>query len=349
MTSTELPPTRIQPGRNRAGGNRQRRTLAPIVLAAVAALTAGCVVPAPAPPSDAVTNFHMPLPGRASVVPQSDPIPPEVRMCPESLFPTPLPEPGQMPEGSTMARIVARGRVVVGLDIGSNLLSFREPVTGTINGFDVAIAREVAAAMFGSSDALTFRILTSDQRVSALENGTVDMVIKSMSATCERAKKVAFSATYFIAQQRILASRGAAINTVADLSGRRVCEARGTTSLQRVRRQVPSAQVISVDSWSDCLVMLQQSQADAISTDDAILAGLADQDPNLTITGPSMGQEFYAVGINKSQPDLVRFVNAVLFRMSQDGTWLRLYQQWFGGALGPVWSAPAAQYRSTAS
>jgi polar amino acid transport system substrate-binding protein len=332
----------LPPGSHLSRISRAGRLTAAIIT--VAAVTAGCVVPAPEPPSDAVSGFALPLPGHASAVP-AEPAPPEVQMCPTSLLPMALPAPRQMPFGSTMATIVSRGKLVVGLDIGSNLLSFREPITGVINGFDVGIAREIATAMLGSPDAITFRILGDDQRISALQDGSVDLVVKTMSATCDRAQQVAFSATYFIAQQRILSPRGSNINTVTDLSGRRVCAVRGTTSMQRLRRQIPSANLIAVDSWSDCLVMLQQSQADALSTDDAVLAGLAAQDPNLTITGPSMGADYYAVGINKNNTDLVRFVNAVLFQMSQDGSWMRLYQQWFGDTLGPVWSAPAAQYR----
>ncbi|WP_082789288.1 glutamate ABC transporter substrate-binding protein [Tsukamurella pseudospumae] len=322
-----------------------RRLLGGIALGtAVALASTGCVVSAPEAPGDAVTAYSQPVPGSGSVVPTDAPIPAEVSMCPGTLAPSGLPPAGQMVPGTTMATIHDRGRLIVGIDIGSNLLSFRDPITGEIKGFDADIAHQIAAAIFGDPNRIHFRILSTADRQKALEDGTVDIVVKTMSATCDRARTVAFSATYFIAQQRILAPRGAPINTVGDLSGRRVCEVRGTTSLDRVRRLVPSASVVAADSWSDCLVMLQQSQVDAVSTDDAILAGLGQQDPNLTLTGPSMGLEYYAVGIGKNRPDLVRFINGVLLRMAFDGTWMRLYNQWFAPSLGQVWSAPAARY-----
>ncbi|WP_040766069.1 transporter substrate-binding domain-containing protein [Tsukamurella sp. 1534] len=322
-----------------------RRIAGGVALALSVALGAtGCVVSAPEAPGDAVTAFPQPVPGSGAAVPGDAPIPAEVSMCPGTLSPAAVPPAGQMPPESTMADIASRGRLVVGIDIGSNLLSFRDPISGEVKGFDADIARRIAAAIFGDPNRVQFRILSTADRQKALEEGTVDVVVKTMSATCERAKSVAFSATYFIAQQRILAPRGTAINTVGDLSGRRICEVRGTTSLDRVRRAVPSASVIATDSWSDCLVMLQQAQVDAVSTDDAILAGLESQDPNLQVTGPSMGLEYYAVGIGKNRPDLVRFVNGVLLRMAFDGTWMQLYNEWFRPSLGPVWSAPAAQY-----
>ena len=64
--------------------------------------------------------------------------------------------------------------------------------------------------------------------------------------------------------------------------------------------------------WTDCLVLLQQGQVAAISTDDSILAGLAAQDPWTKIVGPRFSSEPYGLAISKQHPDFVRFVNAVL-------------------------------------
>ena len=96
-------------------------------------------------------------------------------------------------------------------------------------------------------------------------------------------------------------------------------------------------------TWTDCLVMLQQGQVDAISTDDAVLAGLAAQDPNVEVVGPSMGVEPYGVGIKKENSDLVRFVNGVLEQMRDDGTWERLYDARLR-SLGPSPGPPTARY-----
>ena len=73
--------------------------------------------------------------------------------------------------------------------------------------------------------------------------------------------------------------------------------------------------------------MLQQGQVDAISTDDAVLSGLAKQDPNVEVVGASMGVEPYGIGVKKENEDLVRFVNGVLEQMRADGTWQRLYDR----------------------
>ena len=99
----------------------------------------------------------------------------------------------------------------------------------------------------------------------------------------------------------------------------------GTTSLKALLALDSKPTVFAVTSWTDCLVMLQQGQVDAISTDDAVLAGLAAQDPNVEVVGDSIAVEPYGIGIKKENEDLVRFVNGVLDEMRADGTWNGLY------------------------
>ncbi|HET7015390.1 MAG TPA: hypothetical protein VFI65_15845 [Streptosporangiaceae bacterium] len=76
----------------------------------------------------------------------------------------PLPTPGHMPAGSTMAAIYKRGYLIVGVDQSIPLLSFRDPATGEIDGFDVAIARQAAKAIFGNEHAVKLVAITSAQQ-----------------------------------------------------------------------------------------------------------------------------------------------------------------------------------------
>ena len=253
------------------------------------------------------------------------------------------PFPTEAEADDAVENIKGRGRLIVGLDIGSNLFSFRDPITGEITGFDVDIAGEVARDIFGTPSQVEYRILSSADRVTALQNNQVDIVVKTMSITCERKKLVNFSTVYLVANQRILAPRDSTIRQAADLSGRRVCAVKGTTSLQRIQEINPSPIVIEVVTWADCLVALQQRQVDAVSTDDSILAGLVAQDPYLHIVGPSMNEEPYGIGINLENTGLVRFVNGTLDRIRRDGTWSTLYRKWLT-VLGPPPAPPVPRY-----
>lgn len=255
-----------------------------------------------------------------------------------------LPPAGLMPPGSTMQRIVNRGRLIAGVDQNTYLFGFRNSFSGEIEGFDIDVVRRIAQAIFGSPNRVQFTVLTSADRIPALQRGDVDLVVRTMTITCERLRSVSFSTVYYSAGQRVMVRRRSTIGGVGDLAGKKVCVAKGSTSLDNIARAAPRAAPVAVDNWTDCLVMLQQDQVDAISTDDAILAGLAAQDPNTEVVGLRFTDEPYGVAMPEAEADLVRFVNAVLERMRADGTWAAGYQRWLGDRLGPA-IAPPARYR----
>ncbi|MDV7245996.1 MULTISPECIES: glutamate ABC transporter substrate-binding protein [Rhodococcus] len=329
----------------------RRRAFRPhlLVCACATVLFAGCATPQPLSPIPGGDYAEFPLSDGAQILPPSgiapaEPPTPDTCGALASLRPGPAVPPGTRPPDSAVADILARGRLVVGLDQNTNLFSFRDPTTGTLMGFDVDVAKEVARDLFGDPSKVEYRLLTFGSRFDALENDEVDLVVKGTTITCERAERVAFSTVYFQAYQRLLVPKGSGIEGPADLAGKRVCTATETTSLATVQRVQPEATIVAVPDWDDCLVVLQQRHADAASTDDSILAGLAAQDPNLEIVGPPLESEPYGIGVNKSHEDLVRFVNGTLDRMRADGTWMALYDRWLT-VLGPVPGPPAPTYR----
>ncbi|MGB2921348.1 MAG: glutamate ABC transporter substrate-binding protein [Mycobacterium sp.] len=311
-------------------------------LLATALLLSGCAEAAPMAPTPGVT-LAPPTPAGLEELPPEPARAPaaDADACNVTASLRPFDTEAEAEEA--VANIRGRGRLVVGLDIGSNLFSFRDPITGEITGFDVDIAGEIARDIFGTPSQVEYRILSSADRVDALQNNEVDVVVKTMTITCDRKEQVNFSTVYLTADQRILAPRDSPIRTPADLSGKRVCVAKGTTSLQRIQEISPPPIVVGAVTWADCLVALQQRQVDAVSTDDSILAGLVAQDPYLHIVGPSLSEEPYGIGINKENTGLVRFVNGTLERIRRDGTWNTLYRKWLT-VLGPAPQAPPARY-----
>jgi polar amino acid transport system substrate-binding protein len=312
------------------------------VLLAATALLSGCGQAASVVPTPGVTLAPPTPAGIKELAPQPVQLPiPDADTCNRTASLRPFPTKAQAQAAVTNIR--NRGRLIVGLDIGSNLFSFRAPITGEITGFDVDIAGEVARDIFGTPSQVEYRILSSADRIAALQNNQVDIVVKTMSITCDRKKLVNFSTVYLNANQRILAPRDSTISQPADLSGKRVCVVKGTTSLQRVQQISPAPIIVEAVTWADCLVALQQRQADAVSTDDTILAGLVAQDPYLHIVGPSLDVEPYGIGINLQNTGLVRFVNGTLDRIRRDGTWNTLYRKWLT-VLGPAPAPPVARY-----
>src|SRR4029078_8302928 len=100
--------------------------------------------------------------------------------------------------------------------------------TREITGVAVDIAGEIARDICGSPSQVEYRILSSADRVAALQNNQVDVVVKTMTFPCDGKKLVALSTVYLNATQRIPASRDSTISQPSDWSGKRVCVAKGT-------------------------------------------------------------------------------------------------------------------------
>ncbi len=92
-----------------------------------------------------------------------------------------------------MARILHRGRLIVGADQDAYLMSYRDPASGQLAGFEIDLARQMAQAIFGWPDAVQFLTINAADRIPMILGGAVDQVIRRVTITCERLQQVAFS------------------------------------------------------------------------------------------------------------------------------------------------------------
>jgi polar amino acid transport system substrate-binding protein len=262
----------------------------------------------------------------------------------DSLRPTgSMPAPGAMPQGSTMATIAARGRLIAGVDQGKYRVGYRNPITGGLEGSDIDVVHQIAAAIFGDPDRVQFVVLDIADRVGAIERGQVDVVVNSFTVTCERQRKVEFSTAYLTASQRVLVPTASGVTEIEKLAGARVCTSSGSTT-ETVLRAMPGLDVVTLPGIPDCMVELQRGRVAAVSSDDVILAGLAAQDPQTKVVGRALASARYAIGMSPGAPDLVRFVNAVLEHARSDGSLAASDQRWLT-ALNPVPQPAPARYR----
>jgi polar amino acid transport system substrate-binding protein len=247
--------------------------------------------------------------------------------------------PPQVTPGSFMARIRERGYLIAGVDQNTYPFGFFNPRDGQIEGFDIDMIQAVARAIFGEVK-VYYKPISDNQRIPDIQNGSVDIVAHTMSITCNRLKHVSFSSVYFDAHQRVLVLKNSTADNLADLRGQKVCATSGSTSIAKI--VAAKAILVPVTYWTDCLVLLQQGDVAAISTDDCILKGLASQDPWSELIGPPLANEPYGLAINKQHRDFVAFVNAVLEQLRTNGQWSASYAHWIGT---PVPAPPPAQYR----
>jgi polar amino acid transport system substrate-binding protein len=293
----------------------------PLPGSTTAAATPGAAAPAPAAAPDTSCN------PRASLRPTGS-----------------LPQPGHMPAGSYLAEIQKRGRLILGTSQDTLLFSSRNPFTGKVEGFDVDMGRQIAQAIFGDPNKIQIKVIGYDKRVSSAKDGSVDIVADTMTANCARWKDVNFSSIYYEAGQKVLVSSDSAAKSIDDLGGKKVCAAAGSTSFDNIGKVKSKPVPVAKAAFGDCLVAFQQNEVDAISTDDTILAGMAAQDPYAKVVGEKFTQEPYGMAMSPDHPEFTRFVNAVLEKNRENGTWTATYKKW-QGAFGAPPAPPAAEYR----
>lgn len=222
-----------------------------------------------------------------------------------------------------IADILDRGNLRVGVDQTTYLMGYRDPQTGRLDGFDIRIAKELAQDLLGDPDAVHFQVMSSEERIDAVVDGDVDVVVRTMTVNCQRREHVDFSTEYYRAGQKVLVPDSAA-DDVADLAGEKLCSSPGSTSLRRIS-EVYDAVPVSAPNWADCMILMQQGHVAGMTTDDTILAGMAAQDPNTKVIGDRVSEEPYGVAVHKDHVSLTRFVNHTLERIRDDGTWQDIY------------------------
>ncbi|MBL7501215.1 transporter substrate-binding domain-containing protein [Frankia sp. CNm7] len=297
----------------------------------------------------------------------------------------PNPPPGAFRAGSTMKRIVDRGYLNVAIVTDAPPVGSMNWRKLELEGFDVDVAKTIAKALFGSAEAerIHFQPVQTNQRNALIMDDAdpahpdadtatdsrsgIDIVVATYTITCQRKEKILFSGAYFESGFQLLVPKDAGFDSIDDFVGFTVCSTDGSTSIEKLRQAAawagrrtaaaaPSGSpargltVIGRPRAADCLVAVQQGDADAVATDNVILAGMARQDEYLRVESEAFNEVFgteletlaepYGVALWRSgdqaqDDEFVRFVNGALRDWMAGGGWADSYDHWFRDALGP--------------
>ena len=243
----------------------------------------------------------------------------------------------QFPADTTMGKLQRRGEIRIGVKFDVPPFGFKNPQSGQIEGFDVDMGKAVADALGVRP---RFIEAISDNRVPFLKRGTVDLILSTMTINGERDREIDFSEPYYVARGRILVKKGSDVRGLEDLAGNQVCTALGSTYEETLRKRARDADLKLVDSYSECLELIQNGAVDAVSTDDVILTGMIIQDRSLQMVGSQLTTEPYGAGIKEGDKEFQRFVSDVLEKVQADGRWAGAYEKWVGRYTGQKQDPP---------
>jgi glutamate transport system substrate-binding protein len=267
----------------------------------------------------------------------------------ESSAPAPSAAAGVAVEGSpTFAAMQQRGRVVMGVRADQPGLGFQDATTGQYTGFDVEIARLVAAQLGFGADKLDYKVVPSAAREDTIERGEIDYMVGTYTINDNRKQRVSFAGPYYVAGQSLLVrSDETAITGKDTLKGKKVCSVTGSTPIQRVKDQqlTEPENVVEFQNYSQCVDQLLSKQVDVVTTDDAILKGFAAQQPDkLKVVGDNFSTEPYGIGLKKDDSALRNKINDILQAAETDGTWKKIYDSTLGKSGSPADPPPLQRY-----
>lgn len=216
-------------------------------------------------------------------------------------------------EGSpTFDAISSRGSVIVGVKEDQPNLGFLDATTNERTGFDVDIARWIAASLGYDESGIEYKAIASANREQAIVNGEIDYYVGTYSITDKRKEQIDFAGPYFITGQGLLVrADDDTISSEADLNAdTTVCSATGSTPIQNIRENYPEVETVEFDLYSACVEALINGDVDAVTTDQAILIGYAAlYSGEIKVVGEPFTEERYGVGLAKGDDALRAHIN----------------------------------------
>ncbi len=235
-----------------------------------------------------------------------------------------------MPAGAdTLADVKKKGVLVAGVKDSTPGFGFIDQKTREIVGYDVDFVKAIAKRL---GVKLELKPVTSASRMPQLMAGNIDIIAATMTNTAERAKQIDFSYTYFLTGQKFLGKKGS-VKTLAELDGKRIGTAKGSTSEQNAKKALPKATILSFDDYPQAFLAFRQGKVFAITTDESILANILSKAPdkeNYEIPDIRISDEPYGLGIRKGDKAFLDFVNKALLDMEKTGEAKALFEKWFG-------------------
>ncbi|WP_294365270.1 MULTISPECIES: transporter substrate-binding domain-containing protein [Pseudacidovorax] len=244
-----------------------------------------------------------------------------------------------VPEGGTFAKARAAGTITMGVRESSPPLSYS--IGSTYVGYHVELCEQMLSNLLPGVN-IRRMVVTSQNRVALLQNGTIDIECGSTTNNAARQQQVAFGNTTYITEARFAVRAASGITSAEQLKGKTVVTTTGTTLVQRLRKLEQERGlgmiVVLAKDHAESFLMLESGRADAFAMDDNTLAGniaSARNPADFKIVGKPLGIEPIAIMVRKDDPAFKRAVDGYLGTAMSSGALEKLYTKWFMSPIPP--------------
>lgn len=253
--------------------------------------------------------------------------------------------PAQAQESATLKKIKDTGSITLGHRESSIPFSYyddKQQVIGYSHELMLKVVDGIKAELKLAKVDTRLMPVTSANRITLIQNGTVDIECGSTTNNLERQKQVGFSTTIFVIGTRLMAKKDAGIKDFPDLAGKNVVTTAGTTSERLIRKMNEEKKlgmnVISAKDHGEAFLTLETGRAVAFMMDDALLYGemaKAKRPGDWIVTGTAQSKEAYGCMLRKDDPAFKKLVDDAVTGLMKSGELEKLYARWFLSPIPP--------------
>ena len=237
-----------------------------------------------------------------------------------------LPYPSMAAE---LKEIQERGYLIVAVKDNLRPLGFRDG-KGNLQGLEIDLARRLGEELLGRPDAVRLQAVANRDRLNAVLAGKVDLAIARVTATESRTRLVSFSTPYYM-DGIAFVTKDASVQRLSDIQQGKIALLYGSSTIAKVRYQLPTARLIGVASYQEARSLLESGGAVAFAADVSVLTGWVQEYPQYRIVPTLLSAEPLSVVMPKGvqYDDLRRRVNEAIDRWKTDG-WLQQRAVYWG-------------------
>ncbi len=248
-------------------------------------------------------------------------------------------------ESATLKKIKETGSITLGHRESSIPFSYyddKQQVIGYSHEMMLKVVDAIKAELKLAKLDTKLMPVTSANRITLVQNGTVDIECGSTTNNTERQKQVGFSTSIFVIGTKLMTKKNSGVKDFADLAGKNVVTTAGTTSERLIRKMNEDKKmemnIISAKDHGEAFLTLETGRAVAFMMDDALLFGeiaKARKPGDWAVVGTVQSKEAYGCMLRKDDPGFKKVVDAALTKAMTSGDAEKIYNKWFMNPIPP--------------
>lgn len=203
-----------------------------------------------------------------------------------------------------------------------------------------AIVEEIGHTLGRDDLKVAYEKVTSETRLQAVAQGTIDLECGSTTANAERAKVVSFSPLIFVAGAKVMVPRDMAWKDYRDLKGRTVAVTAGTTTIAALKKLDErfglGIKLLEASDHEQAYQLLADGKVEALANDDVLLAGLIAQHKSgarFKVAGEMLSYDPYGIAYARGDRPMREAIYRAFRTLATKNEIEYIYAKWFMRAL----------------